>query len=184
METTQTTKKVVKLGGLGGQGVLTAGLLLAQAGMNSFKHVTWFPSYSAAMRGGEVDCTVVLSHKGINSPIISRPEIVVAMSLFSLDQLEEKVAEGGMLFLDSSVIKRETKRDDLRIFKIPASDLAVKLGSHQASNLILLGALAKATEILSLEDIKVELDRKLEEEGKESLIPLNRQALERGASLI
>ena len=180
----QTTKWVVKLGGLGGQGVLTAGLLLAQAGMNSFKYISWIPSYSAAMRGGEVDCTVVLSQKEINSPIVSRPEIVVVMSLFSLDMLEEKVAPGGMLFLDSSVIKREIGRDDIRTLKIPASDIAIELGSNQVPNLVLLGAVTKATGILPLRDIETEVERKLKEEGKESLISLNMQALERGAGLV
>jgi 2-oxoglutarate ferredoxin oxidoreductase subunit gamma len=184
MEVAQTTKRVVKLGGLGGQGVLTAGLLLAQAGMNSFKFATWFPSYSAAMRGGEVDCTVILSQKEINSPIISRPEIVVVMSLFSLDMFEEKVLPNGMLFLDSSVVKREIKRKDLQVFKIPASDIAVELSSSQVSNLILLGAVLKATNIFPLEEIEIELERKLKEEGKESLLPINKQALERGAGLV
>lgn len=184
MGVNQSTKRVVKLGGLGGQGVLTAGLLLAQAGMNSFKHVTWFPSYSAAMRGGEVDCTVILSQKEINSPIVSRPEIVVVMSLFSLDMFEEKVVPGGMLFIDSSVVKRELHRDDLKVFKIPASDIAADLGSNQVSNLVLLGAVSKATGTLPLEEIETELKRKLGEEGKESLIPLNKQALERGAGLV
>lgn len=184
MGVNQTTKRVVKLGGLGGQGVLTAGLLLAQAGMNSFKFVTWFPSYSAAMRGGEVDCTVILSQKEINSPIISRPEIVVVMSLFSLDMFEDKVAPGGMLFMDSSVVKREIQRKELKVFKIPASDIAADLGSNQVSNLVLLGAVSKATGILPLEEIETELKRKLREEGKESLIPLNKQALERGAGLV
>jgi 2-oxoglutarate ferredoxin oxidoreductase subunit gamma len=96
---------------------------------------------------------------------------------------EEKVAPNGMLFLDSSVVKREIKREDLKVFKIPASDIAVDLGSNQVSNLILLGAVAKATDILPLEEIETELERKLREEGKESLIPVNKQALERGAGL-
>jgi len=184
MKATQTTKKVVKLAGLGGQGVLTAGLLLAEAGMNTFKYTTWFPSYGGAMRGGEVECTVILSQKEISSPIISNPEIMVTMSLFSLDMFEESVAQGGMLFLDSSIIKREVKRDDLRIFKIPASDIAVELGSNQVSNLVLLGAISKATGILPLKEIENELEKKLKEEGKESLLTLNKQALERGTQLV
>ena len=92
--------------GFGGQGILFAGKLLAYKGLTEDKQVSWLPSYGPEMRGGTANCSITLSDTPIGSPIVDKPDVLIAMNLPSLDLLEDKVVSGGMIFVDSSLVER------------------------------------------------------------------------------
>ena len=96
------------LAGFGGQGILFAGKFLAYAGLLEGRQLSWLPSYGPEMRGGTANCSVILSDEPVGSPIVSNPDILVAMNLPSLDKYEDAVVPGGMIFVDSTLIKRYT----------------------------------------------------------------------------
>jgi 2-oxoglutarate ferredoxin oxidoreductase subunit gamma len=175
-----TEKADVAIAGFGGQGVLTIALLIAEAGMSVFQHVSWIPSYSAMMRGGPVVCYVTLSNREILSPLISEPAAMIILDPFSLKTYEESILEGGLLIFDSNMITHQVKRNDLTVITVPSTELAKNLGATQVSNLILLGTYLAATNILSLETVEDTLEEMLRREKKESFLPLNKKALHCG----
>ena len=179
--TLQTTKQVeLVIAGFGGQGVLTIGLLLAKAGLNSFQNVTWFPTYETFMRGGTVACYVVLSNEEIASPLISDPEAMIICDRRSLDTYESTLVSDGLLIYDCSLIDRPVKRKDLQVIPLPATELAQKAGSPRVANLVLLGAYLALTGIIPLEPVDATLSQTLEEESKGDMVELNRCALHFG----
>ena len=125
--------------GFGGQGILFAGKFLAYKGMIDKKEVTWLPSYGPEMRGGTASCAVVVSDKPVGSPIVGRPDLLVAMNLPSLDKYEPNVIEGGTIFVDSTLIERKVARTDVNVIYVPASQLASDNGFPTLANMILLG---------------------------------------------
>ena len=125
--------------GFGGQGILFAGKFLAYKGMIDKKEVTWLPSYGPEMRGGTASCAVVVSDKPVGSPIVGRPDVLVAMNLPSLDKYEPNVIEGGTIFVDSTLIERKVARTDVNVIYVPASQLASDNGFPTLANMILLG---------------------------------------------
>ena len=131
--------------GFGGQGVILAGKILAQAAADSGLQVTWLPSYGPEMRGGTANCTVVFSDEPIGSPVVDNPTALVAMNLPSLDRFERTVAEGGTILVNSSLIARPTERNDVRALSVRANDIAASLGNSKAANMVALGAVIKAT---------------------------------------
>ena len=170
----------VAIAGYGGQGVLMIGLLIARAGLKEFNHVSWFPTYETWQRGGRVFCGIVLSDKQVMSPIISEPESLLAFDEPALDLYENSVAPGGLLIFNSSMVKRELKRDDVKVIPIPATELAKEMGSVQISNLILLGAYLKITNVLPIDIIESTLEDTLRKEKKNKLVSLNKKALRCG----
>ncbi len=131
--------------GFGGQGILFAGKLLAYKGLTEDKQVSWLPSYGPEMRGGTASCSVIISDTPVGSPIVSNPDILIAMNLPSLDKYENLVKAGGMIFYDSSLIEREVKRDDVKAFPIPATKLADENGTPTLANMIIMGKVLKET---------------------------------------
>jgi len=170
--------------GFGGQGVILAGKLLAQAGADNGLQVTWLPSYGPEMRGGTANCTVVLSDEPIGSPVVDNPTALVAMNLPSLDRFEKTVAEGGTILVNSSLIPRPTERNDVQALNVPANDIAVSLGNSQAANMVALGAIVKATQVISLELIKSTMARMLSHKDSATLISVNEQALDAGYNAV
>ena len=167
--------------GFGGQGVMLAGKLLAQAGVNYGLEVTWLPSYGPEMRGGTANCTVLLSDEPIGSPVVDHPTALVAMNLPSLDRFEKNVATAGVIVVNSSLINRSIERNDVQILSVPANDIAVSLGNPKVANVVALGAVVKATEIIPFELIKDAIVRMLGENIYGSkLIAVNEQALSAG----
>lgn len=166
--------------GFGGQGVILAGKILAQAGTDRGLHVTWLPSYGPEMRGGTANCTVVLSDEPIASPVVDNPTVLMAMNLPSLDRFEKTVAKGGTMLVNSSLVTRPPERNDVRVLSVPANDIALSLGNSQAANMVALGAIIKATGIISLESIKSTMVRMLSHKDTAKLIALNEQALDTG----
>jgi 2-oxoglutarate ferredoxin oxidoreductase subunit gamma len=170
--------------GFGGQGVILAGKLLAQAGVDYGLHVTWLPSYGPEMRGGTANCTVVLSDEPIGSPVVDNPSALVAMNLPSLDRFEKSVAEAGTILVNSSLIGRPTERNDVRVLSVPANDIAVSLGNPRAANMVALGAIVNATGIISLELMKTTMAKVLSHKDSAKLIAVNEQALEAGYNAV
>lgn len=170
--------------GFGGQGVILAGKVLAQAGVDEGLQVTWLPSYGPEMRGGTANCTVVLSDEPIGSPVVDDPTTLIAMNLPSLNRFEKTVAEAGTILVNSSLIDCPTQRNDVRVLNVPANDIAASLGNSRAANMVALGAIVKATEVVSLELLKATMARMLGHKEAAELIAVNEQALDAGYNAV
>ena len=131
------------LSGFGGQGILFAGKFLAYKGLTAGQQVSWLPSYGPEMRGGTASCSVIVSDDPVGSPIVSNPDILVAMNLPSFDKFESTVVPGGMIFADSTLIERKAVRDDVKVFYIPATQLASDNGFPTLANMIIVGKILK-----------------------------------------
>jgi 2-oxoglutarate ferredoxin oxidoreductase subunit gamma len=166
--------------GFGGQGVILAGKLLAQAGVDYGLEVTWLPSYGPEMRGGTANCTVVLSDEPIGSPVVDNPTALVAMNLPSLVRFEKTVAEGGTILVNSSLIAQTTERSDVHALNVPANDIALSLGNARAANMVALGAIVKATGVVPLELIKSTMTKMLSHKDSAKLVAVNEHALGAG----
>lgn len=140
--------------GFGGQGVLLIGQLLAYAGMYEGKNVSWLPSYGPEMRGGTASCSVILSDRPVGSPIISSPDVLVAMNLPSLARFEECVKPGGMILVDSSLVEQKVTRNDVTAFYIPATKTAGEKGFSTLANMIMVGKLLKELGEFDLETVE------------------------------
>ncbi|MDY7034132.1 MAG: 2-oxoacid:acceptor oxidoreductase family protein [Thermodesulfobacteriota bacterium] len=170
--------------GTGGRGVLLLGRLLAEAGMEKYKYALFFPNYAPAMRGGESECTIVLSDNYVNSPVMFNPDFALVMTGSALGLIQDRIKPGGYLMLDSSVMSDKVEREDINVFYIPATEKAVALGGTQAANMVLLGAYLECTKALPLNLVEKALDRRLQDESKKSILSLNKTALNEGAKLM
>ena len=170
------------ISGFGGQGTLFAGQLLAHAVMDQGFHVTWIPSYGPEMRGGKARCTVIVSDQEIGSPLVRQPSMAIVLNIPSMDAFEPLIKPGGVLVVNSSLVTRQSERDDIRLLYIPASDIATELGNIRLANVICLGALVQATGIVTLEAVAQALDGHLPERHR-NLLGLNKEALRKGAEL-
>jgi len=166
--------------GFGGQGALFAGQLLTYAAVDAGKHVTWIPSYGPEMRGGTAHCTVVIGDEPIGSPLVRNPDMVVAMNLPSTDKYEPLVRPGGLLVVNASLVERPLEREDIAIIAIAANALAITAGQARLANVVMLGALLAATELLPLPVIEQALSAHLPARHQH-LLPANIVALHTGA---
>ena len=177
------------ISGFGGQGALFAGQLLAYAGMEQGKEVTWIPSYGPEMRGGTAHCTVVISDEPVGSPLVRHPSAVIALNLPSVDKYEGLVRPGGLLIYNSSLVERPVYRTDLTVIAVPANEISIEEtaalideGDARLANVVCLGALVESTGALPHEAIEAALEAHLPERHQRWLEP-NRRALRRGAAL-
>ncbi len=138
--------------GFGGQGILFSGKVLAYKGLMDGKNVSWLPSYGPEMRGGTANCSVIISDIPVGSPIVSKPDVLIAMNLPSLDMFENSVKEGGMIFVDSTLIERKVNRTDVKVFYIPATKLASDNNIAKLANMIMVGKVLKETNEYSDEE--------------------------------
>ena len=127
------------IAGFGGQGILFAGKFLAYKGLTDGANVSWLPSYGPEMRGGTASCSVIISDTPVGSPIVSKPDVLIAMNLPSLDKYEDSVVSGGTIFVDSTLIERKVKRTDVKVVYLPATRLASDNNTPKLANMILLG---------------------------------------------
>jgi 2-oxoglutarate ferredoxin oxidoreductase subunit gamma len=172
------------LAGFGGQRVILAGKILAQAGADHELQVTWLPSYGPEMRGGTANCTVVLSDEPIGSPVVDNPTVLVAMNLPSLDRFEKTLAKGGTMMINSSLIDRSAERNDLRVLNVPVNDIAVSLGNSHAANMVALGTVINATGTIPLELIKSAMVKMLSHKDNAKRMAVNQQALDAGYNAV
>lgn len=144
-------EKSILIGGFGGQGVQTLGKLLIYAANDSGKQVTFYPAYGAEMRGGTSNCTVVISDEEIGAPSRGMLDCVVAMNGPSFNKFKTQVKDGGMLLVNSSLVKEEFDKANINVVRIPLNDIAETLGSSKTLNIIMLGFFIAFTGIIPLE---------------------------------
>ncbi|MBR6789150.1 MAG: 2-oxoacid:acceptor oxidoreductase family protein [Clostridia bacterium] len=169
----------ILIAGFGGQGVLFAGKCLAYEGLFEDKEVSWLPSYGPEMRGGTANCSVILSDQPVGSPIVSKPDVLIAMNLPSLDKYENETVSGGKIFVDSSLISRKVERTDVDAYYIPATKLANELGIPTLANMIILGKMIKETQVVAFENAK-EAMKKVVSAKHANLLEANIKALKTG----
>ncbi len=173
------TEQII-LAGFGGQGVLLAGQIIAYAGMNEGKNVSWLPSYGPEMRGGTANCNVVVSDEEVGSPVVVEADYVIVMNRPSLEKYEKDLKPGGVLLLDSDLIEVEPQRSDIKVIKVPANSLAEQAGSVKAANMVMLGAYNECAHVVDNKTI-IDCLAKIMGEKKAHLIPMNQKALALGA---
>lgn len=171
------------IAGFGGQGVMLMGKILAQAAMMSNLHVTWIPKYGAEVRGGTAHCMVRVASREIACPLVEYPTSIIVLNKPSLLKFEERIAKGGTIIVNSSLIDAQVKRTDLRTYYVPCSDIAHQLGATKGANMVALGALLEAWQCISLDAAKDALSDILPS-YRHKYIPLNQKALEEGAAAI
>lgn len=169
----------IVVAGFGGQGVMAIGQLLTYAGMIENRHVSWLPSYGPEMRGGTANCNVIISDESIGAPVIEEASAVIVMNKPSLDKFEDDVIKGGKLFINSSLIDKKAVRNDIDVYYIPANEIANKLGNDRVANMVILGAYLEATKLVKEESV-LEAFTKVFGENKAHLLPLNKEAIEKG----
>lgn len=169
--------------GFGGQGVLMMGYILAVSAMRDGMHVTYLPAYGAEVRGGTANCTVSISDEDIASPVASSPDYVIAMNKPSLIRYEGQIKPKGTLFLNSDLVDIDPKREDIRVFKIPANTIAKKLGSERVINMIMLGALSTRTKITSIDSLINGLTEVIKAKSAKQM-GINKKGLEMGAKYV
>jgi len=167
------------ISGFGGQGTLFAGQVLAYASMDNGLEVTWIPSYGPEMRGGTAHCTVIVSESPIGSPLVRKPNVVLALNLPSVDKYEVLVPAGGVLIANSSLMNREINRKDISALLIPANEIAEEIGMSRLGNMIMVGAMIALKPILPLDAVKKALEEHIPERHKKTL-PKNYDAMDRG----
>jgi 2-oxoglutarate ferredoxin oxidoreductase subunit gamma len=169
----------IVIAGFGGHGILSAGRLLAYAGMLENKNVSWLPSYGPEMRGGTAYCHVVISEEQIGSPILNSATALIAMNNPSLEKFENMVVEGGVIITDSSLADKSSKRKDVSVSEIPATNMALEMGNNSYAVIILLGKLIGKTGAVSEKSFELAL-RKVLPSKYHHMIPEEMDALKMG----
>ncbi|MBT3316582.1 2-ketoisovalerate ferredoxin oxidoreductase [bacterium] len=170
-----------KFAGFGGQGILTMGLFLAQIGMRADHHVSWIPAYGPEMRGGTANCSVNVSSNRIGTPLVERPNVMVAMNLPSLEMFEKDVVDGGVILVDSGIVDKTPDTDRLDVVMIPATKIADEVGTPKVANVVMLGAMIAATDAYSMDFVSDTLKIVVK---KKNLIDMNLAALQRGYDFV
>ena len=173
----KTTK--ILIAGFGGQGILFTGKALAFTGLKAGMEVSWLPSYGPEMRGGTANCSVTLSDTPIGSPIVDKPDVLIAMNLPSLEKFYNDTEKGGYVIFDSSLIVKEEVRNDLSTIGIPATKLASDNALEGLANMIILGKVIKETNVLTLDQVKTCLAQMVPAK-KAELLEKNIKAIELG----
>lgn len=169
----------ILLAGFGGQGILFSGKFLAYDGLIEDRQVSWLPSYGPEMRGGTCNCSVILSDTQIGSPIVSNPDILIAMNLPSLDKFENECVAGAKIFVDSSLVDRKVMREDVEAYYIPATKLASDEGLTGLANMIMIGYMIKKAGVMPYENVE-KVMAKVVPAKKQTMLALNIKAVELG----
>ena len=165
--------------GFGGQGVLVAGMILADAGMEAGKNVTWYPSYGSEMRGGTANCNIKISEEEIPSPYCHELDILYTLNDAAIDKFEKMVKPGGLLLVNSSLARKDrVYRDDIRVIKVPATDIGNELQNPRGTNIVLLSALAYASDDFDVDYMRGAIDYFFAKKGKVN--PKNALCYDRG----
>ncbi|MBM3474124.1 MAG: 2-oxoacid:ferredoxin oxidoreductase subunit gamma [Armatimonadetes bacterium] len=168
--------------GIGGQGLMTMGQILASAALSEGKQASYLPSYSPEVRGGWANCTVVISENSIGSPTVGEPSVLVALERTSLAKHGPTVKPGGLILLNASLIPEPLQRDDVRLIGVPATEIADELGNPHVVNSVMLGAYVAATEAVTLGSVADAVREQLR--SRFHLIDVNMTALRSGADFV
>lgn len=170
----------ILIAGFGGQGILFAGKFLAYKGLMDERQVSWLPSYGPEMRGGTASCSVILSDEPVGSPIVSHPDILIAMNLPSLDKYESTVRPGGTIFVDSTLIGRKVARTDVTAHYIPATALASDNNMPTLANMIIMGKLLAEMNQFEGDSVDRALAKVISARHKD-MLAVNKTAMEIGS---
>jgi 2-oxoglutarate ferredoxin oxidoreductase subunit gamma len=176
------TEEII-IAGFGGQGVLSMGKIMIYSAVMQDMEVSWMPSYGPEIRGGTANVTVIISTDRISSPILRQYDTAIILNQQSLDKFENSVKQGGVLIYDTNGITRKPERKDISVYSIDAVEEAAKLNNPKIFNMVVLGAYLKVKPIIKLENVVKGLEESLPERYHH-LIPVNRQALEKGMEII
>ena len=175
-------KKSFVFSGSGGQGIMSAGIMLAHTAIDMHKHSTFLPEYGPEQRGGSAKCTVIISDDQIVSPLTKKCDTLIAMNEQAYSKFSGDIKEGGLLVLNSSRVTSGMDREDVKVLAVPVDDVALELGNVKMANTVLIGALVGATDIVSKEAIVASLEAKFAKK-KPEILELNMKALEKGIEL-
>ncbi len=171
----------VILAGFGGQGIILAGRLLAQTAMKNGNEVTYMPAYGAEMRGGTANSMVIVSDNPIASPLVSKPNSLIAMNKASLNKFAPQVRTGGLVILNSSLIDTQPEVDEtIDVLAVPADEIAVELDNQKCANMVAMGAYLQKRNLFGPDAAAACLADVLAARYHKTL-PVNREALRRGA---
>ena len=171
------------IAGFGGQGVLLAGTILANSFMLAGKNVTWYPCYGAEMRGGTVNCEIVVSDTEVSSVHKKDTDYALVLNQQSFDKFVERVKSGGTIVANSTLVAETKPRADINYIFTPMGDLANNLGSVKVTNMVALGALSSVVDIVDTKFLALGFEKVMGEKKKD-LLPLNKKALETGFNSI
>lgn len=166
--------------GFGGQGILFAGKFIAYKGLMDGKNVSWLPSYGPEMRGGTASCGVIVGDESVGSPIVSRPDVLVAMNLPSLDKYESSVAPGGIIFVDSTLVSRAVTRTDVTVYPVPATQMASDNKIPTLANMILVGKILKVLNEFDEDGVRAALGKVISAK-RADMLEVNLNAMKLGA---
>lgn len=174
-------KQEIICAGFGGQGILLLGKIIALCAMKEDKFNTFMPSYGAEARGGTAYSMAIISGEPIASPVVTSPDTAIVMNAPSFKKFKDKVRKGGILIVNSSLVKEAPRMKGINILQFPFTDIAVKLGNVKVANMVALGAYVKKTKIVST---KTALKAIKEFVKDKKLVVLNKLAILKGASLV
>ncbi len=165
----------VKIAGLGGMGVLTAGSMLAACATTSNLYNSWVPSYGPEMRGGNAFVSVYISKDPIASPVFTDPTTLIALSNTAIDTYVESITPQGYLFYNSSIVDREIRRKDIKVYKVPASEMALSLNMPATQTTIMLTVYALITGVVTMDSIRDAMKQKFK---KKNILDANLAAID------
>ncbi len=171
------------IAGFGGQGIISLGQLWVYCGMKEGLEVSFFPFYGAEKRGGVARASVIVSTEEIASPLVTTADSAVVMNMASLPLCEASLRKDGILLVNSSLVTVEPTRKDVRIIKVPCNDIAVKLGDVKFANMVMMGAISKATGAVKLDKLEAVL-KTFFPANKHKFIPMNMQAIIEGENAV
>lgn len=176
-------KKEIIISGFGGQGVMSIGKNLVEAGMAEGLNVTWAPSYGPEMRGGTANVTVILSDRRISSPIAHEFDTAIILNQQSMEKFEPMVKPGGVLIYDTNGITRHPVRTDIEVYSIDATAECAKMGQAKLFNTMILGGYLKVRPVVEMENVMVGLKKSLPERAWK-MLPENEKAIHHGGEII
>ena len=165
--------------GSGGQGIMSAGIMLAHAAIDMGKHATFLPEYGPEQRGGSAKCTVIISDDEIISPLTKKCDNLVVLNSIAYKKFADTVKEGGRLIANSSHIPADISRDGIKSIAVPVDNIALEVGSLKVANVVIIGVLIGATGVVSKEVFVKSLEEKFKDK-KPEILEMNMKALEKG----
>ncbi len=172
-------KKSFVFSGSGGQGIMSAGMMMAHAAIDMEKHATFLPEYGPEQRGGSAKCTVIISDGEIISPLTKKCDNLVAMNEQAYNKFKDDIKEGGILVVNSSRITKPIEREDVKVISVPVDDIALEVGNIKVANIVIIGALIGATDVVSKDIFVASLEEKFKAK-KPEILEMNMKALEKG----
>jgi 2-oxoisovalerate ferredoxin oxidoreductase beta subunit len=167
----------LNIAGFGGQGVLLLGQILAEMGMREGREVSWLPSYGPEMRSGSAHCYVCLSDERVGAPLVEHPDVLVAMNEISLHKFAKNVGAHGTILYNSDRLPAGLPAMEAHIYCVPASEIADKLGTTKATNMVMLGAILELTHTMPRETAFAVLKAKVR---NANLLEVDGQAIDAG----